>query len=166
MAAQKEYQLGNKAKELLIYTTKATMNTNFFPKSVRFTYAHELQNTAKAILKNIHAANECLFQTEHKKRLDLIKQVLDDCNFMLQLLEVCLELGFIDAKKCGHWSNLILNIKYMSAAWKKKDGERAKKIMDDEAKKRMESQRALIIEVVRQMRQPQTPPTQTGEQMQ
>jgi len=61
--AEKQYLLGNKAKDLLIHTTKLTMNTNLFPKSVRFTYCHELQNTATAILRNVHAANECMFNT-------------------------------------------------------------------------------------------------------
>ena len=152
MADQKQYLLGNKAKELLIHTTKLTMNTSLFPKSVRFTYSHELQNTAKAILKNVHAANECLFQTEYKKRLELIKQVLDDCNFMLQLLEICLELGFIDAKRCQFWTKLVLDVKYMSAAWRKKDGERAKKLEDEEKRIKAEQQATFIQEVVRNMR--------------
>jgi len=152
LSDQKQYLLGNKAKELLIHTTKLTMNTSLFPKAVRFTYSHELQNTAKAILKNVHAANECLFQTEHKKRLDLIKQVLDDCNFMLQLLEVCLELGFIDAKRCQYWTKMVLDVKYMSAAWKRKDGERAKKLEDEERQAKVEQQRAFIQEVVRNLR--------------
>lgn len=150
--AEKEYLLGNKAKELLIHTTKLTMNTKLFPKSVRFTYAHELQRTATAILKNIHSANECLFQTEYEKRLELIKQVLDDCNLMLQLLEVCLELGFIDTNRTKHWSNLVLNIKYMSASWKKKDGERAKKLIADAEKLETEKQKVIIQEVVRNLR--------------
>ena len=144
--------MGTRPKELLIHTTKLTMNTKLFPKSVRFTYCHELQRTATAIVKNIHSANECMFQTEHQKRLELIKQVLDDANYMLQLLEVCLELGFIDANRCKHWTNLILNVKYMSAAWKKKDGERAKKIVEDEEKREMEKQRAMIQEIVKNLR--------------
>ena len=150
MSAPKEYLLGNKAKGLLIHTTKLTMKTELFPKSVRFTYSHELQRTAIAILKNIHSANECMFQTEYRKRLELIKQVLDDTNYMLQLLEVCLELGFIDINRCKHWTGLILDIKYMSAAWKKKDGERAKKIIEDEEKREMEKQKALIQAILQQ----------------
>jgi len=149
---QKEYLLGNKAKELLIYTTTATMNTNFFPKSVRFTYSRYLQDTAEAILKNIHAANECLFQTEYRRRLELIKRVLDDCNYMLQLLEVCLELKFIDTKKCKHWTNLVLNVKYMSASWRKKDGERAKVIIDDEEQADFARQVAIMEKAIQGIR--------------
>ena len=102
MADQKQYPLGNKAKDLLIHTTKLTMNTNLFPKSMRFSYSIPLQNISMDILRNVHAASECMFETEYKKRLELIKQVLDDCNLMLKLLEVCLELGFIDTM-AGKW---------------------------------------------------------------
>jgi hypothetical protein len=140
--------LGNRAKELMIYTTKVTMNTNLFPKHVRFTYVHELQDTALRILKNIHAANECVFATEYRRRIELIKKVLDDCNLMLQVLEVCLELGFIDLRRCKFWCDLVLNVKYMCAAWRKKDSERAKSLIDEEERKKIDRQKALIREVV------------------
>lgn len=133
---EKEYVLGNKAKDLLVYTTKVTSNTNLFPKRVRFTYSNDLLLTAKSILKNIHAANECMFNTEYDRRLDLLKEVLDDCNYMLKIIEICMELEFIDLRRCEHWCKLVLNVKYMVASWKKKDGERAKALIaEEEARK-------------------------------
>lgn len=123
---EKEYLLGNKAKDLLIHTTKITSNTNLFPKRVRFTYSDDLINTARHILKNIHSANECMFQTEHARRLSLLKDVLDDCNYLLKMIEICMELGFIDIRRCEYWCKLVLNVKYMVMAWRKKDSERAK----------------------------------------
>ena len=146
--AEKEYLLGNRTKDLFIHTMKVTMNTNLFPKNVRFTFVHELQNTAKAILKNVHAANECIFQTEYARRLELIKAVLDDCNYLLQLLDMCVELEYIDLKRCKHWGELVLNVKYMCAAWRKTDSQRARAIMDAEERNRLEVQKALIREVV------------------
>ena len=146
--AEKEYQLGNRAKELLIHTTTLTMNTNLFPKHTRFTYVHELQNTAKIILKNIHAANECMFITEYRRRIELIKLVLDDCNYMLQLIDICLELKFIDLRRCEHWSKLVLNVKYMCAAWRKKDSERALKLIEEEEQRKLDRQKIMIREVV------------------
>lgn len=146
--AEKEYLLGNRAKELLIHTTKVTMNTNLFPKHVRFTFVQDLQDTALRILKNVHAANECMFATEYRRRLELIKAVLDDCNLMLQLLEVCVELGFIDLRRCKNWCDLVLNVKYMCAAWRKKDSERAKSLIEEEERKKLDRQKALIREVV------------------
>jgi hypothetical protein len=149
--AEKEYLLGNKAKEMLIYTTKITMNTNLFPKHARFTFVHELQNTSKKILRNIHAANECLFITEYRKRIELIKEVLDDCNYMLQMIEICLELEFIDLRRCKYWCELVLNVKYMCASWRKKDSERAVKLIEDEELKKLERQKQLVREIVEEV---------------
>ena len=148
IAAEKEYLLGNRAKDLYIHTMKVTQNTNLFPKSVRFTFVQDLQDTAKAIIKNIHAANECMFVTEYRRRLELIKTILDDCNFFLQLLEICVELEYIDLRRCEHWTGLVLNVKYMSAAWRKKDSERAKPLIEKEERDFLERQAALFREVL------------------
>jgi len=148
IAENKEYLLGNRAKDLYIHTMKITQNTNLFPKSVRFTFVQDLQTTAKSIIKGIHAANECMFATEYRRRLELIKAVLDDCNFFLLLLEICVELEYIDLRRCEHWSSLVLNVKYMCAAWRKKDTERSKPLIEKEERDRLEQQAALIQEAV------------------
>jgi hypothetical protein len=124
------------------------MNTNLFPKHVRFTYVQDLQKTATSIVRNVHAANECMFNTEYRRRLDIIKTVLDDCNYMLHMLEICVELGFIDLKRCKYWCDLVLNVKYMCAAWRKKDGERAKALIAEEERQKLEKQKALIRDIV------------------
>lgn len=140
--------LGNKAKDLLVHTMKVTANTNLFPKHIRFTFVQELHDCARSILKNIHAANECHFLTEYKNRLDLIKVVLDECNYMLQLLDICVELNYIDLRRCKHWSGLVLNVKYMCASWRKKDSERAKSLIAEEKRLKQEQQKETIREIV------------------
>lgn len=191
--AEKEYLLGNKAKDLLIHTFTVTrpisddklaasdvlaalkniqsggdqqqvsqmLNDSIerlskkrkkqgFPKSVTHTYVKELREAAVRILKNVHAANECMFDTEHELRLSLIKEVLDDCNLMLKLLEVSMELGYIDIRRMKHWSELVLNVKYMSASWKKKDGERARKLQREKDAKTLEAQKEMVQQAVRE----------------
>lgn len=191
--AEKEYLLGNKAKDLLIHTFKVTRPVSDdkfdasdvlaalkhiqnggdqqqvsqmlqesienlskrrrkqgFPKSVTHTYVKELREAAVRILKNVHAANECMFDVEHEKRLALIKEVLDDCNLMLKLLEISRELGYIDIRKLEYWSKLVLNVKYMSASWKKKDGDRARKLQKEKDAVALESQRAMVQQAVRE----------------
>ena len=146
--AEREYLLGNRAKDLLIYTMQVTTNTSLFPKHVRFTFARELQDTATAILRNIHSANECFFVTKYRQRLDFIDQVLNDCAYMLTLLDACVELNYIDLRRCKHWSDLILNVKYMSTSWRKKDTERANYFIEQEERVNAEKQKAIIKEVV------------------
>jgi four helix bundle protein len=149
--AEKEYLLGNKAKDLLVYTTTVTGNTNLFPKRVRFTFSNDLLATAQSILRNIHAANECFFATEYTRRLDLLKIVLDDCNYMLKIIEICMELGYIDLRRCEHWSKLVLDIKYMSMSWRKKDGERASHLIHAEEVRQHEKEMAMIREIVQEL---------------
>jgi len=149
--AEREYQLGNKAKDLLIHTMKLTANTNLFPKHVRFTVVKELQDVAVRIMRNVHAANECMFQTEYRRRIELIKQVLDDCNYKLQLIEVCVELGYIDLRRCEYWSKLVTDVKYISASWRKKETERAKNLAEAEERRKFENQKALLKAAVEEI---------------
>lgn len=192
--AEKQYLLGNRAKELLIYTTKTTrpvadnmvnvsevevylkkiaglqnpqdmenyLNSTIqqmhkrkkksgFPKSTTFTYVKDLRETALRIVKNVHAANECMFATEHQLRLQLIKAVIDDCNLMLQLVEISMELGYIDIKKCQYWTKKITDVKYMCAAWKKKDTARANQLLEEERRQERMAQAALFKEIAQEV---------------
>lgn len=189
--AEKEYLLGNKAKDLLIYTTQVTKpiaddridareviallgkalnaqdtaaairqsmevlerrkKKKGFPKSATFTYIKDLRSCALSIVKNVHAANECMFNTEYEERLRLIKKVLDDCNLMLKLVEICLELGFIDLGQCKYWTEKITNVKYMCASWKKKDSERARELIKQEGVRKYTLEKEMMTEILKEV---------------
>lgn len=188
--AEKEYVLGNKTKDLLVYSFLVTkpigdktmeiseivklletvlglsqeekddfireciekMNrTNSkqgFPKSALHTYIKTIRETAVSIVQNIHAANDCSFQTEYERRLDLIHAALNDCNLLLKLVEISQSLGYISMKRMGHWTRLITDVKYMTLAWKKKDTERARTICRQEEVKSYELQAGIIASAV------------------
>jgi hypothetical protein len=190
--AEKEYVLGNKTKDLLVYTftvTKPigdkTMDINEvvkilrtikelpeaereafiievidsmnksnskqgFPKSAVYTYAKTIRETAVLILRNIHAANDCNFQTEYERRIDLIHAALQDCNLMLKLVEISQALGYISMKRMEHWTKLITDVKYMTLAWKKKDTQRAREIARQEQEKDYRLQATIISQAVGQ----------------
>ena len=168
--AEKEYVLGNKAKDLLVYSFVVTkpisekamdiseairqlrtvtdlsdeerarysqdliaslenrQKKQGFPKSAVHTYAKVIRETAVSIVRDIHAANECSFQTEYEQRIRLIYAALNDCNLLLKMIEISNELGYISAKRMAHWTKMVTDVKYMTLAWKKKDIERAKEI--------------------------------------
>lgn len=134
--AEKEYVLGNKTKDLLVYTfvvtkpigdktlelsevikmmetilglpqeakddlireyidrMKKANSKQGFPKSALHTYIKTTRETAVSIVRNIHAANDCSFQTEYDRRLDLIHAALNDCNLLLKLVEISQALGY------------------------------------------------------------------------
>ena len=123
---EKEYVLGNKTKDLLAYSFVVT----------------------KPIVKNFHAANDCSFQTEYDRRLDLIHAALNDCNLLLKLVEISQALGYISVKRMGHWTKLITDVKYMTLAWKKKDTERAKTLRRQEETRDYELQASIIAGAV------------------
>lgn len=171
--ADKEYLLGNRARELLIYTNRATKvvtgdvaqkdvrlilqkvaaledirevkgtcaqligaldkkDREGFTKSTFRDYGQDMRDIAKAIIRDIHAANGKMFATEHDERLRLIGLVLDNCSLMLEYIQICLDLGIISVKKSETWTKKVLDVKYMTASWKKNDGARARKIEDEE----------------------------------
>lgn len=116
--ADKEYLLGNKARELLKYTNQATKTVaedisrkdvrqifqkiaalddirdvqkvcsesiayldrthrEGFTKALYRCYGEDMRLIAKSIVRDIHAANGKMFQTEYEERLRLLGVVLD-----------------------------------------------------------------------------------------
>lgn len=188
--AEKEYVLGNKTKDLLVYTfvvtkpigdktmeisevvkmmeailglspeekddfirectdrMKRSSSKQGFPKSALHTYIKTTREAAVSIVKNIHAANDCSFQTEYDRRLDLIHAALNDCNLLLKLVEISNSLGYISVKRMGHWTKLIMDVKYMTLAWKKKDTDRAKTLRQQERTKEFELLGGIIANAV------------------
>lgn len=189
--AEKEYVLGNKAKDLYQFTRQVTkpgpddkvdakdvakvmrtiakartieemrdtLNATadrldnrrkrpFFPKSETFGMIADLRNGARAIFKGVYAANETRFDEHPEDRLREIKAVIDECNLMLQLVELAHELGYTDTKRMGAWTKKILDVKYMCLAWIKKDGARAKAILTKQKRENCETLVVLVREIM------------------
>lgn len=119
-----------------------------FPKSALHTYVKAMQETALRIMGNVHAANECSFQTEYDRRLSLINQVLDDCNLILKLVEISHKLGYINQGRMEHWGKHITDVKFMTLAWRKKDTERAEQMRKQKREAEMNHQANVIGEAV------------------
>lgn len=182
--ADKEYVLGNKARELLTYTNQATKivtddvsqrdvrkilqkiaalddirdvkqvcgqmvgyldkkDKQGFTKATYRCYGEDMRKTAKGIVRDIHAANGKMFVIEYEDRLRLIGQILDGCSLMLEYIQICLDMGIISLEKSKVWTKKVLDVKYMSASWKKNDGARAKKLEDE--KRAEESARQVAV---------------------
>ena len=67
----------------------------FFPKSETFGMIKDLRSGARAIIKGVYAANETRFVDHPEDRLREIKAVIDECNLMLQLVELAPRAGAI-----------------------------------------------------------------------
>ena len=115
-----------KAKDLVNHTLQLTNNTKLFPKKVRFTLCQRMQNLSIQILHDIIAANEIYSRTvaEMNTRLDLQKEVLTNCKVFLNFLDIALERGYIDIRRCEYWTGHTTDVKNLAASWRKKDAER------------------------------------------
>ena len=120
-----------KAKDHVNHTLTLTNNANLFPKKVRFTLCQRMQNLSIQILHDIIAANEIYPQTggEAKRRLDLQKEVLTNCKVFLNFLDIALEQGYSDIRRCEYWTGLTTDIKNLAASWRKKDAERFRALL-------------------------------------
>lgn len=189
--ADKEYLLGNKARELLRFTNQATKvvtddvsqkdvrailqkiaalddirevksvcqttigqldskDKEGFTKAMYRCYGEDMRLIAKGIVRDIHAANGKMFATEYDERLRLIGLVLDGCSLLIEYIQTVLELGVISLKKSEVWTKKVLDVKYMTASWKKNDGSRANKLRAEEAAKEDARQVEVVKTAIRQ----------------
>ena len=103
-----EFNVIVKAKDLVKHTFTITNSTERYPKKYRFTLVNRIQDKAVDIYEMTLEANE----------LDL--RQADEFRQRQRL-----QMGFISMKSCNFWSKLVLDVKYMVAAWKKRDKTRA-----------------------------------------
>lgn len=189
--AEKEFLLGNRARELLKYTKQATRvvsddvsqrdvrtiirriaelddirdvksvctevvgvldkrDREGFTKSTFRLYGEDMRLIAKGIMRDIHAANNKHFVTEYNERLRKIDDVLDGCSLLLEYIQICLEEKIIGVKKAAVWTKHVTDVKYMSAAWKKNDGGRARKIESESKATKERRQYDLMRAAVRE----------------
>jgi hypothetical protein len=97
-----------------------------FPKSVRFTLSQRMETAALDVLECLIEANEIFPHSaaETAERLDLQKRALTKCKLLLNLLDIALERGYIDIRRCEDWTKKILDVKNLTASWRKKDAAR------------------------------------------
>ena len=100
----------SKAKDLVNHTMWAS--NKVFPKSVRFTLSQRMETAALDVLECLIEANEIFPRSaaETAERLDLQKRALTKCN--------------IDIRRCEDWTKKILDVKNLTASWRKKDAAR------------------------------------------
>lgn len=113
-----------KAKDLLNHTLWAS--NKVFPKSVRFTLSQRMETAALDILQDLIEANEIYPRSpeEAAKRAGLQQEAPTKCKVLLNLLDIALERGYIDIRRCEDWTKKILDVKNLTASWKKKDATR------------------------------------------
>lgn len=118
-----EFNVIVKAKDLVKHTFTVTNSTTKFPKKYRFTLVNRLQEKVVEIFECVLEANELDLRDadEYRERQRLQAKGLTYCKELLFFIEISFEMGFISSESCSYWSKLTLDVKYMVAAWKKRD---------------------------------------------
>ncbi len=120
-----------------------------FPKSETFDMIADIRSAARAIMRGVHSANETNFRTDPEIRLQAIKTVIDECNLLLQYIEISKEEGYIDKARMETWTKKTTDVKYMSMSWLKKDGARARVEREKQEAEQMQRISAIVAETVR-----------------
>ena len=107
--------------------------TKKFDKRLRFTLSNRIDEKALDVLEAIVEANEInpAIETDPQRRaklcmvrFDLQTSALTGCKMLLIFLDIAKTHGQIDNRACEFWTKRVLDVKYMTAAWRKKDAAR------------------------------------------
>lgn len=121
-----EFGIITKAKTLTDYTVMVTTSSKF-PKKYRFVFGNRIMDKSLDILNNIVDANECSLTDprEWQDRQYYQKKVLTSCKTTLNLIETMFKAKAISGDQCETWSRMVLDVRNMTLAWRKKDLERS-----------------------------------------
>lgn len=107
-----------KAKELSVYTYRASMNTDNFPKKARHSLVDEINKSCLYIHNKLLEANS--IRAENKaERSEVITKAIYYCDVLLYYIELSMNLNYIPTKKADYWSCLAREVKRMAVAWRK-----------------------------------------------
>lgn len=120
-----EFTIITKAKDLVKHTFMMTSERRF-PKKYRFTIVNRLHDLTLDIFQHIQEANELDLTDpqEYRERRYEQKKALTECKTVLFLIELSFEKELISSEQCAEWTRHVMNVKNMTAKWRKQDRER------------------------------------------
>ena len=126
-----EMQVITDAKELEKHTYIKTRNPNIFPKRERLGLAQRMMNEASDLVADLMEANDLLITDpeEREQRFRVQRSALRNCRKLIHHIELAHDiLSGLGDDAFAYWSRLAAGVKNQTAAWYKKDKERAAKI--------------------------------------
>ena len=117
-----EFAIITKAKDLVKHTFMMTSERRF-PKKYRFTIVNRLHDLTLDIFQHIQEANELDLTDpqEYRERRYEQKKALTECKTVLFLIELSFEKELISSEQCAEWTRHVMNVKNMTAKWRKQD---------------------------------------------
>lgn len=124
MSSTSDLQVIVKAKELSKHTFQLTSNCNRYPKKYRFSLVDKMQNKVLGIYEALFEANRTDLALHSCRREELQTQAIVYCDELAYFIELSMELGIIGVDSVEYWTKMVMDVKYMTLAWRKKDKER------------------------------------------
>lgn len=110
-----------KAKELAVHSFRLTSNCNRYPKKFRHSLADRIQNRSMDIYETLMEANRINNVTHKRERCESITRAITLCDQLLFCIELSMNLDLISHSSADYWSKMVLDVKYMSIAWRSKE---------------------------------------------
>lgn len=110
-----------KAKELAAHTLKLTSNCNRYPKKYRHSLVDKIQNKSLDIYTTLFEANRINNKIDRRSRCDKITEAITYCDELLFFIELSMELNILSDGSAQYWSKMVMDVKYMSIAWRTKE---------------------------------------------
>lgn len=117
-----DFRLANMADDLLALTLdlcgRKDDKTPRFPRLLYDGYVSQIISAAVTIQKNIVMANE---MRRSEARTKLQQDAAAHCIWLVHMIRIAADSGWISGKQRDRWSKLTVNVKWKIVAWMKSD---------------------------------------------
>ena len=110
-----------KAKELAVHSFKLTSNSNRYPKKYRHSLCDRIQIISMDLYEALMEANRINNVTNKRERCDMISRAVVLCDKLLFYIELSMMLSVLNPQSAEYWSKMVMDIKYMSLAWRTRE---------------------------------------------
>lgn len=110
-----------KAKELAVHSFKLTSNSNRYPKKYRHSLCDRIQIRSMDLYETLMEANRINNVTSKRERCEMITRAITICDKLLFYIELSMMLEILNDKTAEYWSKMVMDVKYMSIAWRTKE---------------------------------------------
>ena len=119
--AENDLKVIVKAKELAVHSFKLTSNNNRYPKKYRHSLCDRIQIISMDLYEALMEANRINNVTNRRERCDMISRAVMLCDKMLFYIEFSMMLSLLNPQSAEYWSKMVMDIKYMSLAWRTRE---------------------------------------------
>ena len=119
--AENDLKVIVKAKELAVHSFKLTSNSNRYPKKYRHSLCDRIQLLSLDIYESLMEANRISNITRKEERCEMITRAIMLCDKLLFYIELSMLLNFLTEKSADYWSKMVMDVKYMSIAWRTRE---------------------------------------------